>query len=164
MSLGCQLHLHHDSIDRRQQVSTKLDGNHALQDEEHNGRYTPLSFPLHQHACPSRLIRVGYVAQSSCEPLFSSDPQNTWPKAAGNSTAPIGQRPTSHFHTRTATLVPTLRHINLVHAIPSYEYFSKIYILILSHSITLGLNSSHLTVFLSSPHYACSTHHIRLVC
>ena len=152
MSLGCQLHLHRGAIDRRQQVSTKLDGNRDLQDEQHNGRYTPLSFPLHQHACASRLICVDYVAHGSCEPLFTSDPQNMWLKAAGNSTALIGQHPTSHFHARPATLVPTLRHINHVHAIP--PYFSKIYILILSQSIPFEPNGSHLTGFLSSPHSA----------
>ena len=162
MSFGCQLQLHRGAIDRRQQVSTKLDGNRDIQDEQHNGRYTPLSFPLHHHACPSRLICVDYVAHGSCEPLFSSDPQNMWLKAAGNSTALIGQHPNLHFDARPATLVPTLRHINHVHAIP--PYFSKIHILILSHSIKLGPNGSHLTVFLSSPHSASSTQHIRPMC
>jgi hypothetical protein len=51
MSLGCQLHLHHDAIDRRQQVSTKLDGNRDLQDEQH-GR------PLHTPLIPATSTRL----------------------------------------------------------------------------------------------------------
>jgi len=111
MSIGCQIHLHHDHIDGRQQVSTKLDGNRDIQDEQHNGRYTPLSFPLHQHACPSRLISVGYVAHGSCEPLFSSDPQKMWLKAM----ALIGRgRPASylaqpHWSPHCATSVTSAR-------------------------------------------------------